>query len=137
MGDLSKYSDVKRARHANTKTNHPAFFVTQTQKREKKCNSLLIDTQTNRPYSPYRLTLPHRGDVQGPQAGELRDPAGDVALCADAQRGGDARVPGGVLHGLQPPGPRRRAHQPEEGQRRRQQEVLEAGGRESGRRALV
>lgn len=78
---------------------------------------------------------PHHGDVEGPQVGELRDLAGEVVR--PAQRGRDALGARGVLHVLEALRPGGGAHQPEEDQSRRHQEVLENQYEKEPRRPLV
>lgn len=77
----------------------------------------------SRPSRPSRRPSSHHRDVEGSQAGELGDLAGEVA--AHSQRGRDALGARGVLDVLQTLGPGGGAHQPEEDQAGRDQEVLE------------
>lgn len=69
----------------------------------------------------------HHGDVERPQVGVVGDLAGHVAPLAQRQRGADALGARGVLYVLQPFGPGRGAHQPQEDQDGRERKVL-AGG---------
>lgn len=70
----------------------------------------------------------HHRDVERPQVGVVGDLAGHVAPLAQRQRGADALGARGVLYVLQPLGPGRGAHQPQEDQDGRERKVL-AGGK--------
>lgn len=69
----------------------------------------------------------YHGDVERPQVSVVGDLAGHVAPLAQRQRGADALGARGVFHVLQPLGPGRGAHQPQEDQDGREHKVL-AGG---------
>lgn len=92
---------------------------------------LAAQTHSLKLYSVWRVLRPsaHHRDVQRPQAGIVGDLAGHVAPLAQRQRGADALGARGVLHILQPLGPGRGAHQPQEDQDGRERKVLAGRGK--------